>query len=80
MITGWKGSRSIPVTIGADPHVQLCHAQNDDNGFGSNVRRAQRRTADMSELTGIVWCAIELSDGKILTTMEWLMVFAKVPL
>ena len=23
---------------------------------------------------------LELSDGKILTTMEWLMVFAKVPL
>ena len=23
---------------------------------------------------------LDLSDGKILTTMEWLMVFAKVPL
>ena len=31
-------------------------------------------------VTGFGWGTVELSDGKILTTMEWLMVFAKVPL
>ena len=38
---------------------------------------APRASTEVSAQTN--W-AVDLSDGKIFTTMEWLMVFVKVPL
>ena len=41
-------------------------------------QRAQN--TDCARKTFEIWISLDLNDGKIFTTMEWLMVFVKVPL
>ena len=52
----------------------------ENPGLIAGAQSGQAEDGNNAHLQVLGWCGLDLSDGKIFTTMEWLMVFVKVPL